>query len=220
MRTRDDRYSPIWDYICMNLSTSEAADELGVSARQIRRAVASGRIMASRAGAAHVLSPRQVQARERTAHRGRDWSFATQQAALDLLSEGVTTVLTSTERSRLKRRIRDAEVGHLTGQILQGRVSLRRATSEQVKKDLKLSVELTKALGLSGGGGLGVLISEDATRAARVARLGLDDSGDIVAVDGDGKHHAVLEALALYMYGDARESSAAARWISARQETV
>lgn len=204
----------------MSLSTSEVAAELGVSARQVRRAAANGRIVASRAGAAHTFSLRQVQALERTAHRGRDWSVATQQAALDLLSEGATSALSSTERSRLKQRVRAVMIGHLAGQVLRGRASLRRAARDQVKKDFEVSSALAKELGISGGGGLGVLIAENAARAAKSARLGLDDSGDIVAVDGDEKHRMVLEALALYAYGDARESSAAAGWISVRQKAL
>jgi hypothetical protein len=103
---------------------------------------------------------------------------------------------------------------------LRGRVSLRRAAREEGKKDFEVGSVLAKELGISGGGGLGVLVAEDAARAARSARLGLDDSGDIVAVEGDEQHRTVLEALALYAYGDARESSAAARWISARQKAL
>lgn len=213
----------------MSLSTSQAATELGVSPRQVRRAAANGRIVAVRAGAAHAFSQRQVQALERTAHRGRDWSVTTQQAALDLLTAEVTSTahstttlssvaLSSSARSRLKQRIRSSEVGALAGHILRGRVSLRRAASDETKQSLRSS--LAGELGLSAGGGLGVLVSEDAARAARKARLGLDDSGDIAVVEGNERHRRMLEALALYVYGDARESSAAAAWISSAQEAV
>jgi hypothetical protein len=202
----------------MSLSTSQAAAELGVTPRQMRRAAVSGRIVSVKAGAAHAFSPRQVQALTRTAHRGRDWSPATQLAALDLLVSGKTLGLTSTERSRLKRRIRDSEVGALAGQILRGRVTLRRAASGETKKSFHS--QLAGELGLSAGGGLGVLVAKDSAHAARRARLGLDDSGDIAVVEGDEAHHKVLEAMALFVYGDARESAAAARWISAAQKAV
>ncbi|MHA6694653.1 hypothetical protein [Homoserinimonas sp. A520] len=202
----------------MSLSTSQAAAELGVTARQMRRAAVSGRIVAAKSGAAHAFSPRQVQALERTSHRGRDWTETAQRAALDLLADGKTAELTSTERSRLKRRIRDSEVGALAGQILRGRVTLRRAATDETKSRF-VSV-LVSELGLSAGGGLGVLVAKDAAREARRARLGLDDSGDIAVVEGDEAHRKVLEALALYMYGDARESSAAAKWIAAAQDAV
>ena len=207
----------------MFLSTSQAAIELGVTARQVRRAAVSGRISATKYGAAHAFSQRQVLALERTAHRGRGWSAAAQQASLELLATGKTSeltnkALTSTARSRLKLRIRDAEVGALTGQILRGRVSLRRAANEKTKSDFASS--LVGELGLSSSGGLAILISKDATRAARKLRLGLDDSGDIAVIEGDGAHRRVLEALALYMYGNARESSAAAGWIASAQKAL
>jgi len=175
-------------------------------------------MVATKYGASHVFSQRQVQAVERTAYRGRNWTKTTQQAALDLLSTGKTTELTGTERSRLKHRIRGAAVGALAGQILRDRVSLRRAAGDEIKSHL--ASVLTSELGLSAGGGLGVLVAQDASREARKARLGLDDSGDIAVIEGDEVHRRVLEALALYMYGDARESSAAAGWIAAAQDAV
>lgn len=173
---------------------------------------------------AHAFCQRQVLALERTAHRGRDWSAVTQQAALDLLSTGETstaltsTALTGTARSRLKGRIRGASVGALAGQILRDRVSLRRAVSNEVKS--RYTSVLAKELGLSAGGGLGVLVATGATREARKARLGLDDSGDIAVIEGEEVHRKVLESLALCVYGDARESSAAAAWIAAAQAAV
>ena len=215
-------------YICMYLSTSQAATELGVTARQVRRAAASGRMVATKHGASHAFSQRQIQAFERTAHRGRNWTEIVQKAALDLLATGksteltstelTSTELTSTERSRLKHRIRGAGVGALTGQILRDRVSLRRAASDETKS--RFASVLVSELGLSAGGGLGVLVAKDAAREARRSHLGLDDSGDIAVVEGDEVHRRVLEALALFMYGDARESSAAAGWIAAAQDAV
>ena len=202
----------------MSLSTSQAANELGVSSRQVRRAAAAGRISASRSGAAHSFSARQVRAIARTTHLGRDWSRITQQAALDLLSSGTTRELTSTERSRLRQRIKRSEVGALAGQILRDRVSLRRAGNDESRE--KYPSSLARELGLSAGGGLGILVANDAVRAARRERLGLDDSGDIAVVEGDQNHRSVLEACALFAYGDARESVAAAEWIAAAQKTL
>ncbi|ANP71248.1 hypothetical protein [Cryobacterium arcticum] len=146
-----------------------------------------------------------------------------QKAALDLLATGKTsdltnTALSSTERSRLKQRIRTVDVGTLAGQILRGRVSLRRAVSDEAKS--RFVAGLAGELGLSVGGGLGVLVAQDASRAARRGRLGLDDAGDIAVIEGDEAHRKALEALALYTYGDARESSAASQWLSAVQAAL
>jgi hypothetical protein len=202
----------------MHLSTSQAAVELGISPRQLRRTVVAGRIVATKYGTSHAFSPRQLQALERTAHRGRNWTDPSCRAALDLLATGETSELIGTERSRLKQRLRNSDVGSLAGQILRGRVSLRRAASPEIKRSYVSA--LVGELGLSAGGGLGVLISRDADRVARKARLGLDDSGDVAVVEGEEVHRRVLEALALYVYGDARESSAAAQWIATAQGTI
>lgn len=202
----------------MHLSTSQAAAELGLSARQVRRAAASGRMVATTHGASHSFSQQQVRALARTTYRGRNWTESVQKAALDLLASGQTEELSSTERSRLKQRLRNADIGVLAGQLLRGRVSVRRAASDEVKG--RFVPALASDLGLSNAGGLGVLVAEDAARVARRARLGLDDSGDIVVVEGREAHRLVLEALALYAYGDARESSAAAQWIAAAQKAV
>ncbi|WP_448810427.1 hypothetical protein [Agromyces bauzanensis] len=118
----------------------------------------------------------------------------------------------------MKQRVRSAEVGALAGRILQGHASLRRAASAEAKR--RFTPELLAELGLSSSGGLGVLVSEDAVLAARRARLGPDDSGDVVVVEGTEAHRRVLEALALYAYGDARASAAAARWIATTQAAV
>jgi len=202
----------------MHLSTSQTAAELGITARQVRRSAASGRIVATKYGASHAFSQRQVQALERTAHRGRNWTDAAQKAALDLLATGATKALSSTERSRLKQRIRTIDVGAMAGQILRGRVSLRRAANDEARS--RFAAALASELGLSAGGGLGVLVAQDANRAARRARLGLDDSGDIAVVEGGEEHSKVLEALALYTYGDARECAAATAWLTAAQAAV
>ena len=202
----------------MHLSTSQAAVELGISPRQLRRTVVAGRIVATKYGTSHAFSPRQLQALERTAHRGRNWTEPACRAALDLLATGETSELSGTERSRLKQRLRNSDVGSLAGQILRGRVSLRRAASPEAKSSYVSA--LAGELGLSAGGGLGVLIARDADRVARKARLGLDDSGDVTVVEGEEVHRRVLEALALYVYGDARESSAAAQWIATAQGTI
>lgn len=202
----------------MHLSTSQAAVELGISPRQLRRTVVAGRIVATKYGTSHAFSPRQLQAFERTAHRGRNWTDPACRAALDLLATGETSELIGTERSRLKQRLRNSDVGSLAGQILRGRVSLRRAASPETRRSYVSA--LVGELGLSAGGGLGIVIARDADRVARKARLGLDDSGDVAVVEGEEVHRRVLEALALYVYGDARESSAAAQWIATAQGTI
>lgn len=202
----------------MYLSTTQAAAELGVSARQVRRHAASGRMVATRYGNSQAVSSRQVEVMARTAHRGRNWTATSRRAALDLLANGSTEAVSGSELSRIKQRVRRAEVGVLAGQVLRGHASLRRAASLEGKRPF--TPEIVGELGLSSTGGLGVLVAEDASVAARRAHLGLDDSGDVVVVEGTAAHRRVVEALALYAYGDARESAAAARWIVSIQAAL
>lgn len=199
----------------MHVSVSQGAADLALSSRQLRRQAASGRVAARRYGRGYVIAERQLQVMRRTAHKGRPWNESTKRAALDLLATGATTELLGSERSRLKQRLRSAAVSVLAGQILAGRASLRRAVSTvDTRQHLPTIIA---ELHLSSRGGLGVLVAPDSALAARRARLGLDDSGDVVVVEGDLRHTRVLEALALYAYGDARESAAAAAWLSAAQ---
>lgn len=202
----------------MNATSSEAARELGVSARQIRRHARSGRVMVDRLGDSAVISPIQIRMMSRTTHRGRAWNEDTQAAALDILALGNTDRLQGSARSRLKHRIRSIEVGALAGQILRGHTTLRSRT--RTDGNQSLTPALVAALGLSAEGGIGVLIAQDSGRAARKARLALDPAGDIVVIDGAREHTTVLEALALFAYGDTRESIAARHWIRSVQEAV
>lgn len=202
----------------MKLTAEQAARELGISARQVRRAAASGRIEAARHGSAHAVSAKHVRMASRTSHHGRDWSDTTCSAALDLLSSRLTSEVEGSTRSRLKGRIRQMEAGALAGQILRGRAELRRATSDDIKR--QFTPRLVLELGLSSSGGTGVLVAENIGVAARSARLGRDDEGDIVAIEGIARHREVLEALALIAYGDTRESEAASRWIHVKQVSV
>ena len=202
----------------MHVSVSQGAAELALSSRQLRRQAASGRVAAHRYGRGYVIAERQLQVMHRTTHRGRPWNDRTKRAALDLLATGATVELSGSDRSRLKQRLRSVAVNVLAGQILAGRASLRRAIStDDTRRHLPTIIG---ELGLSSSGGLGVLVAPDPTLAARRARLGVDDSGDVVVVEGDARHTRVLEALALYAYGDARESAAAADWLSRAQAAL
>lgn len=202
----------------MLLSSAEAAIELGVSARHVRRQAASGRVQSRRYGNVHVIAERQLQVLQRTAHRGRPWSDRAKLAALDLLATGATPELSGSERSRLKQRLRTVRANVIAGQLLPGRTSLR--SGANTTNPAQYVPSIVSELGLSPRGGLGVLIAANSSLAARRARLGVDDEGNVVAIDGDERHSPVLEALALYAYGDARENAAASAWLAAAQAAL
>ena len=148
----------------MLLSTTETAEQLGVSARHVRRTAAKGRLSASRLGRAYAISALEARAQGRTAHRGRPWSEATRIAALDLLSAGTTDALAGTRLSRLKRRIRETGTGALAGNLLGDSVTLRRAPdAESRARHLPAAA---RDLGLGDVGRLAVVVSEDGARLA------------------------------------------------------
>lgn len=199
----------------MFLTTAEAAKQLGLSQRHIRRAVAGGKMPSEKYGRAYVIPARQIQVMQRTEHKGRAWLPNTQEAALDLLSSGHTNQLSGSQNSRLRRRLKTLSIQALVNQILRGRAELRSATTSTDSDARSLSI--VRELGLSAQGGLGVLVAKNARVEARRQRLVVDGDGDVAVVEGLQHHRAILEAMALFAFGNAREHAAAARWLTDKQ---
>ena len=195
----------------MSLTVSQAAHHTGISARQVRRAIEENVLVADRVGASYIIQSRQLQAFSRINHRGRNWTAETQAAALSLLSGTSVEGLDSTEKSRLKKRIATMELQALVGQIMRKRYSLRRAANSATRDNIEVAV--LPELGLSARGGNAVFVAENASSRARELRLAQDSTGDIVGVEGTRAHRKVLEACALYIFGDVREHSAAQTWL-------
>lgn len=195
----------------MSLTVSQAAHHTGISARQVRRAIEENVLVADRVGASYIIQSRQLQAFSRINHRGRNWTAETQAAALSLLSGTSVEGLDSTEKSRLKKRIATMELQALVGQIMRKRCSLRRAANSATRDNIEVAV--LPELGLSARGGNAVFVAENASSRARELRLAQDSTGDIVVVEGTRAHRKVLEACALYIFGDVREHSAAQTWL-------
>lgn len=195
----------------MSLTVSQAAHHTGISARQVRRAIEENVLVADRVGASYIIQSRQLQVFSRINHRGRNWTAETQAAALSLLSGTSVEGLDSTEKSRLKKRIATMELQALVGQIMRKRYSLRRAANSATRDNIEVAV--LPELGLSARGGNAVFVAENASSRARELRLAQDSTGDIVVVEGTRAHRKVLEACALYIFGDVREHSAAQTWL-------
>jgi hypothetical protein len=183
----------------------------------VNRAVRSGRIVSARIGDLNVVSDRAVVAASRTAGRGRRWSALTASAALELLETGSTALVSGSERSRLKARLRKADASELGYQLLAGRTSLWRRTGATHRR---VESALAAQLGLAADGGLAVDVTEGAARRARELRLVEDSEGDVLLVEGDQHARLALEAVGLYAFGDSRESGAAAAWLRERIEAL
>lgn len=186
---------------------------LSLSQRQVQRLANANRLAASSVAGRTVISGRSVTALERTAGRGRRWNDATVAAALELLSEGATSALQTAPRSRLRARMREIDARELAYQALSGRVSLWRSTSASLMHPGSLA---STELGLTGAGGTRVRSCDDVAEDARRQRLVQDEEGDVVLVALGRAQKLAAEIITLYAYGDARESAAAASWISTK----
>lgn len=196
----------------MMISSSQAANMLGITDRQVRRAVETGMLEADRVGRSLLLHVRNVVALGRMDLLGRGWSDVTREAALDLLSYGSTDRVAGSSKSRLKARVRSAEVASLAGHLIAGRAKVYAGENSDSKA---FQSGIAAQLGL-GGTLLGVIVSEDFEEEAIAFRLHEDPDGRIVGISGNERHTEILHAFSLYVYGDTRESSAAEQFIKER----
>src|ERR1019366_6189875 len=86
------------------MEVRDAARQLGVSDRQLRKLVASGQLVALGRGLVDARSVWHYQAQQGV-HRERTWAEPTAWAALDMLTGGSAEWLGKTQRSRLKARL-------------------------------------------------------------------------------------------------------------------
>lgn len=218
----------------MEVTIAEAAAELGVDVRTVREHVLSGRLQVARqVGRTQLLEHAGVRALGRAAGgRGRRWAAGTAWAALELLDTGTTSRLVGSERSRLRARLRGLEVAQLA-HLAAGRGRLRRFTQlrgdrEQLRSGVLVSGvsvlevdELAEVFDLSAGGSR-VTMGYVHDLAGFALRRGLVESAEgEVFLRGLAEGESVYLGLAtyaldLYELGDARESSAGARYLSAR----
>ena len=92
------------------VTTTQAADRLGVTPEAVRKMLNNGRLTAAgRAGRTLLVDPASLQRVQRGGkHAGRLWAPATAWAALCLLSGEEAPWIGSSEKSRLKNRLRSA----------------------------------------------------------------------------------------------------------------
>lgn len=200
----------------MLTSTSEAATILGTSRRQVQYAVQNGLLGAQRIGNTLAVYEREVFALRRMKLTGRRWNDATLVAVLDLLSGIPVAAVQGSQLSRLKARVRVISDAELAGAALAGNVTLYRASSEQLRT---MQSTLSGQTALAGDG-TAVLVGRDLAATARRLRLVGDPEGNVIAVNGNARHTAVLEALSYTVYGSARERSAGRAWLEAQRTAL
>ncbi len=190
----------------MELATRRAAEQLGMSQRQVQRLAESGRVVSRSIAGRTVVASRSLVALTRANGRGRRWDERTVAAAAELLETGNTDNIVGSQRSRLRARLREMDVSELAYHVLGDRGSFWRGAQTEARTD-----------GLSAtGASITVTITDDAHATARRNRLLEDPDGTLVLIELATGAATVIEDLALYAYGDARTSSAARERIEAR----
>lgn len=109
------------------MTSTEAAEQLGVGVRQVERLVASGDLArVGTVGRVALIDAASVyRLREQGVRRGRPWSLDSIRAAIDLLADGATERLETSQRSRLRSRLRAMTAEDLV-RATRGRASVSR----------------------------------------------------------------------------------------------
>ncbi len=205
----------------MEMAISTVAEQVGRSVRFVQQAVRNGDLHALRlVGRTVLLDDIAVRAWRRSLARGRRWAPDVREAAFELLSDGVTSRLSASERSRLRGRLRvmpAAEIAHASGGLAGGWCRYR--------------VDVVPELPLVGPSAvdpaeLGMVVGRSWMSFVEVADLDQLELEHDVALDADGNLGVIERAerddraarvlLDTYLLGDERQSSAAASRLEAR----
>lgn len=127
------------------MTSAEAARRLGVGVRQVERLLGAGDLTrVGTVGRVALIDAASVhRLHGRGARRGRPWSTETIFAAIELLADGQTERLESTQRSRLRARLRRMDAEDLV-RATSGRAEVRRYRASGSFLDrIRQSVTLT-----------------------------------------------------------------------------
>jgi len=178
------------------VTSSEAAERLGVSARQVQRLIANGTLtVAAHVGRTALIDAVSVQRlRARGAGRGRPWSGETIAAAIDLLTDGSTQRLAAVEVTRLRKRLTSISAEELVAVTrMRARVQRYRASASFLKRiadevtmtgaaAIDADTTLAREFGLASSGRGRVDGYVDAERAGRIVsswQLVADPQGNV-----------------------------------------
>jgi hypothetical protein len=213
------------------MSTAEASRQLRVSTRQVQRLTAKGAItQVGTVGRANLLDAGSIrQLKLRNTGRGRPWSQATIELALQGLSTGKVPSGTSVERSRTRMRLETITAEGIV-QAMRRRAVVRRYRSsesflDQVSQHVTLTgtaaidadPTLAHEFGLVAKAGKfvdGYITEKDADRLIRSAHLVEDANGNVslrvtdLRVLLQGRYASVVTALDLAESLDVRERAA------------
>ena len=170
------------------LGVSEAAEQLGVSARRVRQMLADGVLDGERVGRAWIIDREQLR---RVAglrpEVGRPWSPASAWAVL-ALADGEQVDLSPVERSRARKRLAQG-LGHLVGRLA-ARCDRRRFYAHPGVLD-RLADEVVRA-GISAAAHCGADLVIDESVEGYVRAGDIDHLVDQLALDDEAARPNVL----------------------------
>ena len=208
----------------MELTVAQVARQQRRTERFVQLALRSGTLSGHRRhGRMATVDDLAAQAWGRSLGRGRLWTAEIRDAALDLLSDGRTTRASSSERSRLRaklRRMSAGQIAHAAGGL--GEWARYRGTAPDDMTRIGPSVADTEELGVvAGQDWLTFVQTEDLDRFELAHEVTLDADGNLGVVeraDVDNRIGRVL--LDTYLLGDARLSAAAGAELEGRAHHV
>lgn len=205
----------------MELTVAQVAGQHARTERFVQQAVRSGDLAALRlVGRVAVMDDLAVAAWVRGLARGRRWTGEVREAALDLLSTGRTDRLSSSERSRLRSRLRGMSAAAMAHAAdgLGGGWARYRVTDVAELTRVGPSVADPAGLGIVPGAGWVTFVeTEDLDRLELEHDVTLDADGNLGVIErprSDSRTARVL--LDTYLLGDARLSAAAAAELERR----
>lgn len=206
---------------------ADVAKMHGVTDRHVRQAVSTGALPALRQFARTVIiDDLAAQAWGRSRARGRVWTDEVHAAARELMEHSGTQRLSSSERSRLRRVLREigvAELAHRAGGLggWWGRYrALRGGQLRGVRRIGPSSPDLPR-LGLVGADPYMKFYEVDSLDDFELDNeVSLDASGEVGVVERESQTGVTRVLLDTYLLGGARESSAAAAMLEAMLRDV
>lgn len=197
----------------MELTVEQAAALTHSDVQLVRRAIREGFLTAlRRIGRTTVVDDIATIAWKRAVARGRLWADEVREAALDLASNGQTDLLSSSERSRLRARLRSitaAEFAHAAGGFggAWGRYTADTRIGSPIGPD---AVDL-RALGIVPGDvGVHFVRVDDLDAFELHNNVRLDAYGNLCVVERPADDRPARILLDTYLLGSSRESAAAA----------
>lgn len=203
----------------MELTIADVARQYGRSDRFVQQAVTRGQLAAHRRlGRQVTVDDISARAWSRSLSRGRRWAPETAEAALDLLEHGETHRLGSSERSRLRGRLRTMsarEIAHAVGGV--GPWARYRSAHPVAADLIGPSAVDSSNLGLVGGNDWMTFIRTDDLDSFEMEHdVVLDADGNLGVVERPRDDRQARVLIDTYLLGDARQSVAAGEAVEER----